>query len=129
MMSALAMILTAAMMVQADGHEKVSGEVEQGLDLSKKWEGTLRSKKAEVCRVRIDRKVTLVESEEGRVSFSTSNIIDEGGGKLIFRGKRGLYRQADDLLVICVGDVNRRPPVIGEAHGYLLILHRAKSRK
>ena len=41
MSSALAMILTAAMAVPASGPEKVSGEVEQGLDLRGEWEGLL----------------------------------------------------------------------------------------
>jgi hypothetical protein len=41
MSSALAMILTAAMAVPGNGPEKVSGEIEDGLNLGGKWEGIL----------------------------------------------------------------------------------------
>lgn len=42
-MSALAMILTAAIVVPGDVPEKVLGEIEQRLDLSGEWEGTWES--------------------------------------------------------------------------------------
>ncbi len=129
MMSALAIILTAAMIGPGDGPEKVSGEVKQGLDLSKEWEGTVRSEQGEMGRVRIDRRVIVIEWARGSVGLPTSNIIDEGGGKLLFVGKRGLYRQVDDSLVICIGDVSRKPLSIGAVQGHLIVLRRVKSRK
>jgi hypothetical protein len=128
-MSIQAMILTAAIVVPGEGKGNVSGEMVRGLDLSGQWEGTLRSKQGEVSRVRIDRKVMLIESKGITRGFSTSRLIDEGGGKLLYRGQLSLYRQGNNLLVICVGDLNRRPSSIGEENGNLFILHRVKSRK
>ena len=43
-MSALAMILMTAMVVPGKGPEKVSMEMEQGLDLSEEWEGTIEAR-------------------------------------------------------------------------------------
>lgn len=128
-MSAVAMILTAAMAVPADLPEKVSGEMVQGLDLSREWEGTLRSKQGKECRVRIDPKWIFLESDEGKIGLGTKNLVDEGNGKLRFRGSLGLYRYEKDRLLICIGDGKSRPLTIGQEYGSLLILHRAKSRK
>ncbi|HTU21909.1 MAG TPA: hypothetical protein VMG10_27975 [Gemmataceae bacterium] len=129
MSSALAMILTAATMIPANGPEMVSAEFVQGLDLSGKWEGTLWTKQGEVGRVQIDPKVILIESAGDTVGFSTSNLIDEGDGKLDFKGHLGLYRQADDVLLICVGDAKTRPLSIGKEYGTLFVLRRIKPRK
>ena len=129
-MSALAMILTAAMAVPGSGPEKVSIDMERRLDLRGEWQGTLRTKQDEVYRVRIDRKLMLIESSEGITrAFSTSNLIDEGCGKLLYRGRLSLYRQEDNLLLICVGDANRRPSSIGVECGPTFVLRRVKPRK
>ena len=42
-MSTLVLVLAAGMAIPANGPEKVSGEVEQGLVLSWEWEGTISS--------------------------------------------------------------------------------------
>lgn len=130
-MSTLAMILTVAMVVPASGPEKVSGAVakSQRLDLSGVWKGTARTKCGASYRVRIDPKVMFFESEEKTMGLSTSNLIDQGDGKLLFKGCLGLYRCKDDLLLICVGDVKNRPPSIGVECGLTFILHRVKPRE
>jgi hypothetical protein len=52
-MSALAMILVAAMGLPGDGSEKVSGEMEQGLDLRGTWEGTYSTDGMQIWSARL----------------------------------------------------------------------------
>ncbi|HEY7330061.1 MAG TPA: hypothetical protein VH592_20665 [Gemmataceae bacterium] len=129
-MTALAMILTAAMAVPGDGPEKVKGEMERGLDLSGQWEGTWRSKQGEVCRIRIVPKIRFDRLSDGiTIVLQSDDFIDEGNGKLSFRGGLGLYRQEKERLFICIGDLKSRPLAIGKESGELVILHHVKSRK
>jgi hypothetical protein len=127
-MSALAMILTAAMAVSGDGAGNASMEVVHGLDLNGIWEGNWKTKEGEIA-IRIDPKVIAFESDQGSCTLDRSNMIDEGCGKLLFRGIPSLYRQESNLLIICFSDAKSRPLAIGAEYGHLLILHRVKARK
>src|SRR5262245_34117632 len=101
-MSALMLILTAAMVVPGDGPEKVSGEVsekEQGLDLKGKWEGSLHTILPDHSyftgpATYQDGKLTAVDlwgPEAQKVVF-----IDEGNGKC--RGR--IVEEDQDVLGI-----------------------------
>ena len=86
MSSALAMVLMAAM-VPGNGPEMVSGEVEQGLDLSGEWEGGIMEKNGAVLyRVRIDPKEIAIMSDDTTHALPTSNLIDEGVANFFSEG-------------------------------------------
>lgn len=147
-MSALAMILTAAMAVPGDGPEKVSGEIAeeaklQRLDLSGEWEGKwtyngvtadVMLRDGELCRFACRCQQAGLIRELLPFTF-----IDEGRGKLRIHSpwsgngqSLGIYRQQSDKLVIYYRDAeNGRPTAFraaGEEHN-TLIFHRVKSRK
>ncbi|HTU18289.1 MAG TPA: hypothetical protein VMG10_09550 [Gemmataceae bacterium] len=126
------MILTAAMAIPGNGPEMVSGElIEQGLDLSGKWEGTWQGEDSFIFPlVRVAK--TGVRFGEGP-SFLDWEIRDEGQGKLSIRTicgtSFGIYEQDGDRLMICT-DSRKRPTTYRGGDGQsLLILHRVKSRK
>jgi hypothetical protein len=139
MSSALAMVLMAGMAVPGNdpNPEKVTGEVEQGLDLSGEWEGTSTDGIAmgEVRLVKDKGKATVhnpAVRAYGRFGFK---VVDEGGGRLrILIGEReslGIYRyQDDDHVIICVSQHGLRPQSFCCGDGQeLTILHRVKPRK
>ena len=138
MSSALAMILTAAMVVPGNGPEKVSGEVEQqGLDLRGEWKGSVMDAPNKVFGA------ALAAGELGRgydwgweeIPFLT--FTDEGAGRFRVRTRPGLVRlgiywQEGYRLVFCLGEYDgKRPrsfdPIPHEQT--LFILHRVKPRK
>jgi hypothetical protein len=136
-MSALAMILTAAIAVPGDVPEKESGEVERGLDLSGEWEGTSTDGIAtgEVRLVKDKGKANVRNPAVrgyGRFDFK---VFDEGGGRLrILIGEReslGIYRyQDDDHVIICVSQHGLRPQSFCCGDGQeLTFLHRVKPGK
>lgn len=133
-MSAMAMLLTAALAVPADAPEKVS--MDMVLDLSGEWEGTAQNTNAK-SRVKISRGQLDSESERGRVG-SNIRIIDEGEGKLRIelnvagaeRNLLGIYKWQGSRLLICCREKSKGRPrsfMVDEVTSSL-ILHRVKSR-
>jgi hypothetical protein len=102
-MSVLAMILVAGMAV-GDGPERVSGEVERGLDLSGEWEGTFREKGKEAARAWLKRGVLIVEVK--RRATIPVQFADDGHGmfRMRMRGKPpwspGDYEMGDGSVVL-----------------------------
>src|SRR5215469_9506700 len=92
MSSALAMVLMAAMVVPANRPEKVSGEVEQRLDLRGEWEGTRYDANGDEWVIEIN--------------FAEWGIVDEGAGRLRFKydisSGYGIYQQHGDRLTISI---------------------------
>ena len=131
-MSTLVLILTAAMAVPGNGPEKVSGEMEQGLDLRGEGEGTWRWP----CGMKDQMKLcqgTMISEDIGPVE--TSWIIDEGRGLCRFSANKwvmlGIYEQHQDRVMICFREGNKERPRsfkrTDEQH--LLPLHRVKCIK
>jgi hypothetical protein len=121
MSSAFAMVLVAAMAVPGIGPEKVSGEMDQGLDLRGEWEA-------------------LWWNDEGIISWFCFDalcfdVVDEGRGKLratMWQGRQlGIYQRQGDQLNICLRDAeDGRPTSFKGGDGQdLFILHRVKPRK
>jgi hypothetical protein len=121
-MSALALVLAAGM-VLGDGPGRTSGEVEQGLDLRGRWEGTYIAGIGQGGLM----------SREG--IFGLDDLTDEGGGKLSSgRGKNrrlGIYRQDDDNLIFCIREAGKGRPTsfVPSEDQTLYILNRVKPRK
>jgi hypothetical protein len=121
MSSALAMILTAAMAIPGDGPEKVSAEMEQGLDLSGTWKGFNGD------RVMEDRFKLLIAKSD--------SWVDEGAGQVRFKIRGltyyGMYEQRGDRLKICFagGGKDRPTRFQGGCGQTLIIVHRVKPRK
>lgn len=142
-MSALAMILTAAMAVPGDGPEKVSGEIaeQQRLDLRGEWKGKLSKydRKYGEIAAKVHLSGGRLKAEDNAkpdefVADVPVSFIDEGDGKFRLRLDEdqlylGIYRQEGDRLIACFGDKHRPNEFkLTERRG-LIILHRAKSRK
>ena len=133
MSSVLAMVLMAAMAIPGNGPEKVSGEMEQELDLSGEWKGVWSVNEPgwgagnDVARLA---KGKLNDCVLGRV-------VDEGHGRCRFHLDDvlclGIYRQDGGCLVICFRYAcsERGYPRTFETGGkrHLLILHRVKPGK
>jgi hypothetical protein len=146
-MSALAMILTAAMAVPGDGPEKVTGKIAeeaklQRLDLSGDWKGkwTLNGHTYDVMlRDGALHRFACPCQQVGLIrELMPFTFIDEGRGKLKINSpwsrnghSLGIYRQQGDKLVIYYCDAEKGRPTAfraGEEHN-VLIFHRVKSRK
>lgn len=121
-MSALAMILTAAMVVPGDGSEKVPMEMVQGFDMSGEWKAWWRDDKWGVG----------IETAPHKL---LSNTVFEGGNKLrmTYRGgcHLGIYKQEHNRIVICLRELGCGRPTDFRVKldEELLILHRVKFRK
>jgi hypothetical protein len=131
-MSALAMILTAAMLVSGDVPEKVLGEVEQGLDLRGEWGGFSPS-----ADLPIDVSGGKLRFRGGGAGISNYmvpwKVADEGNGKIRikFQGSEpvlGIYKWRGDEVDICYAYANRpRPTSFEPGEGRtVLILHRVQ---
>jgi hypothetical protein len=129
MSSALAMVLMAAMAVPGNGPEKVSGEVEQGLDLSGDWQLTIEVEHGLG-------NVALVAA--GSKLIKKFDIRDEGEGKVRLRFANGsanellgIYRQeGDHILINCARAPDGRPTSFEKRESYIrIILHRVKPGK
>ena len=139
MSSALAMVLTAAMAVPASGPEKVSAEMEQGLDLRGEWEGVWWNASHEAGQVEWTRDGWITgKFSYNRFQYLHCDMIrDEGAGQFRyerFDGDRevfGIYRQDGDRLVLCIGRTGAGRPAsfTPDDHRCLLILPRVKPRK
>jgi hypothetical protein len=141
-MSALAMLLTAAMVTPVDVSEKVSGEVKltDSLDLSGEWQGVWKA---------ADKAEYEVHQLEGRGAWSyrrlpkgqqgpaylSPGITDEGEGRLrltwVDDPCLGIYEQDGDCLIICFREARKgRPLSFRSGDGqHFLILHRVKPGK
>jgi hypothetical protein len=139
-MSALAMILTAAMVAPGNGPEMESGKIaqnEQGFDLRGIWEGSLRMRRADGTYYTVpgsyqDGKLTIVELDGPEVVKVV--FIDEGKGKFRYRAVKegeeglGIYKWNQEQLVLCLGE-KKRPSSFRDEDGFILILHRVKPCK
>jgi hypothetical protein len=106
MSSALAMVLMTAMTVPGNGPEKVSGEVEQRLDLSGEWEGTWRLGKGKLLDARLSGG-NLTVQDNAILVMRTIRFLDEGNGKgrLSCGGGSFIpatyeYKQSEDHVII-----------------------------
>lgn len=139
-MSALAIILTAAMAIPGNGPEMELGEVAetQRLDLSGEWEGlwepgdgTIWQAELEDCRFEATR------GNGPQVWFQVweQHITDEGGARIRIEVgchvHLGIYKQQNDRIVVCYGKHGQaRPTSFRAVDGQsLLMLHRVKPRK
>src|SRR5262249_54447851 len=111
MSSALVMVLMAAMAVPGNGPEKVSGEVEQRLDLRGEWEGHCfyMSDKGDSPPVHFTCKepriligedcfvegIELVDEGQGRVKITrTAGVLNQ-------QPSNGIYRHDGNRLLMC----------------------------
>ncbi len=142
-MLALAMILTAAMMVPGNGPEKASGDVtgkKPGLDLKGKWEGDLSIQQPDGSPLTVP--VTyqdgkLASGDSGEAVVMKLVFIDEGEGKCRCRNvgadqqTLGIYKWKREQLFICFNEDGKGRPTNFTAKGAncLLTLHRVKPCK
>ena len=139
-MSVLAMILTAAMTVPMNGPEKVSGEIEQRLDLRGEWEGTWQD--ATTGKGGVKAKAEMLADDfycakEPNLTFfrGFAEPYDEGAGKMRFELEAGdmlgIYQQDGDRVILCLGEVSGTRPDSFQVRKrrILLILHRVKPRR
>jgi hypothetical protein len=136
MSSALAMILTAAMTVPGNGPEMVSDEMEQGLDLSGKWEGILLFEDGTVHLAKLANNFLETFNNKGHSVMGCGWAhLDEGGGRCKFRlvGKHyyGIYKQEANRVTISICFDGKGYPTSfnGGDNQWLLILRRVKPRK
>ncbi len=139
-MSALAMILTVAMVVPGDGggREKASMEMGYVFDLSGEWEGTGQSAMESKWRIKFSRGCVHVQTQRSATE-SPFKIIGESEGKLrmevgpagAVRRLLSIYKWQGDRLVICCREESKGRPTrfTVEDENRLLILHRTKPRK
>jgi hypothetical protein len=141
-MSALAMILTAAMMVPANGPEPVSGEIAEPerLDLSGEWEGSWHDASTPKGGLKMRAELLAGDfycAKEPNLLFfrGFAEAHDEGAGKMRFDPEAGdmlgIYQQDGDRVILCIGVANGpRPDSFQVREGrILLILHRVKLGK
>jgi hypothetical protein len=140
-MSTLVLVLAAGT-AMGNGPEKVSGEVEQRLDLSGKWEGVwwfytdgrLQVSSRDSCLVGVRKPGA--DNWVGS-SIDTCNFIDEGHGKLrgtwdlTDREIYGIYRQDGERLLLCFSEAPYPWPTsfqVGDGQ-FAIIIRRVKPGK
>lgn len=143
-MTAMAMILTAAMTVPGDGPEKVSGEIVQGLDLGGDFEGTWRHAGGWLMTATSTHQPVLDETPGGIIIgempggvlfIRHASITDEGKGRFRVTDNGvsflGIYKQSEEQIILCFRPEKERYPTAfqGGKGQHLLILHRVKSRE
>jgi hypothetical protein len=139
-MSTLVIVLTAAMVVPANGPEMVSGEIAepQRLDLSGEWEGTCFDSNGRNFEGKVKGSVfVLTPQERPFLDLGPEYINDKGNGRITLRlGAKGpvllgIYQHAGDKLMMCFCATKDGWPTQFKADGKcaLLILHRVKARK
>jgi hypothetical protein len=125
--------------VPGSGSEKVSGEMERGLDLSGEWEGTWKDGQKEVWEVRFGGGKLVATHKNGAIAVRVEQewmSFDEGRGKMWMKlggvsDHLGIYKQEGSRLDICYCLASMgRPTSFRSGDGQnLLILHRVKPRK
>jgi hypothetical protein len=131
-MSALAMILTAALAVSGSGPEKVSGEieVERALDLASRWEGVCYHPNGQYEAGLIGGQ--LADLRGGLPAFFSEKVVDQGRGHLRInvagRNCLGIYRQDESTLMIRYRDACHGYPT-SFAVGNVFILRRVNPAK
>jgi len=138
-MSALTMILTAAMVVPGNGPEMVSGElIEQRLDLSGEWQGVAKGgPEWSSFSGNFTFSGGIIRFQKAPDELKSFEIIDEGEGRLSVSlwgsvPYHGIYKREDRNLLICLPNDpwSQRPMSFRASKDqHLLILHRVKSRK
>jgi hypothetical protein len=138
MSSALAMVLTAVMAVPGNGPEMVSAEMEQGLDLRGRWEGSWQEH-GRSAPVRVQMAV-----ENGCVrliaipfrGLSRVEVVNEGEGRVrlewFSKAFLGIYQQKGDRVVLCLRLASRGgypASFVARDDQELFILHRVKPRE
>jgi hypothetical protein len=144
MYSAMTMVLLATMAVPGDGPEKVSGEMEQRLDLRGEWVGERQFDDGKVWHIELSNGEFKFKSKEIRLLLPVGCIKDEGNGRLRVdflksaqgtgnssRARLGIYKQEDGFIIMCWGETGKeRPSSFRPANAEsVLILHRIKPRK
>lgn len=145
-MSALAMILTAAMTVPGDGPEKASSEVAyspEPLNLRGEWKLILQVKDKESepkTEMTIKNGWMEARSPQGRVGSHVKMLFNQGG-KVRFRwmtgAYHGIYQQQGDRLMLCLrkyddddkGGEGYPTSFRASADQALIIFHRVKPHK
>lgn len=129
-MSALAIILAAAMAVPADGTKKVSAEMEQRLRLNEDGDGVFQNDARAILPASLRKSQLTVTRPEERITIHVV-FTDEGRGKLRMTGtatRLGIYKREKDRLIICIGE--ERPTSYQGGDGQeLIILHPVRSSK
>lgn len=137
-MSALVLILTAAMAVPGSGPEKVSKEGKQEPDLSGVWKGTYRSGRGLTSSIELREKVIQVTYKGRRLpnfDIDLTKATFEGHGKVrvTWYGINclAIYRQDGDSLILSVTTADQGwPKSLKPTPDHdLFILHRVKPRK
>jgi hypothetical protein len=133
-MLTLAMILTTAMAVPGDVPEKVSGEVEERLDLSGEWEGTLRNYDGVRSRFRWSKGEMVVRHAQMKDALVVrASFTDEGRCRVRLRMDDdiylGIYRQEGDRITTCFSDKQYPERFCLSKTQFLIILHRVKPRE
>ncbi|HEY7425077.1 MAG TPA: hypothetical protein VH682_12675 [Gemmataceae bacterium] len=130
-MSTLVLVLVAGITVPGNGPEKVSAEMERGLDLSGEWEGAWVDHGGKRMRVKLTQDKIHMDTGDAIISVKNS-IIGEGNGKFCYDGVLGLYEQDGERLRMCFGfpGTNQRPKSFQKGEWKnLFILHRVKPGK
>jgi hypothetical protein len=138
-MSTLVLVLAAGMTVPSIGPEKVSGEIEERLELSGKWEGNVSHHEGISISALLEGG-RLVEWEwlgnGPRIAANhQSSVWDEGSGRfrLNLDGERyiGIYKWSSDGVMLCFRLAERgRPTSFRAGNGqHRLILRRVPSGK
>jgi hypothetical protein len=123
-MSAFVMVLAAGMAV-GNGPEKVSGEVEPGLDLHGKWAGSIGIEPGFTPPASYEDGRLTVIRPDGPHS-ATLKLIDQGEGKCKCRiagdEALGIYQWKGQQLVLCIGRHEKRPSTFRLEDGLLFTL-------
>jgi hypothetical protein len=123
------MVLAAAMTVPGSGPEKVSWEMEQGLDLRGRWEGTWETREWQRKVVFSGGKLKMYSNVE---TESDCVFTDAGSAAVVMEldglTYRGTYRIEGDKIVFRVRFTPRRT-VLAKSRRIILTLHRVKSGK
>jgi hypothetical protein len=134
MSSALAMVLMAAMAVPGNGPEKVSVEIEQGLDLTGEWEGVWLDSKGGT-KVRLQDGELFLRPMPCTILLIPFSVKSAGKRQLQLKingsSHRARYRCEDDRVVICYSEVGEKCPdsMRLDKGREFLILHRVKPGK